>query len=1323
MNNVLLWIGGVLVAVLCALFAVPHFVDWTSYRGVFEEEASRVLGREVRVAGTVNLRLLPTPFVRFEKVRLADVVGQTGEPFFRADDFTLWLSPAPLLRGAIEAREIELRRPTLKLRLNAEGGGNWQALSISRTALPFIPSDVALQSVVITEGTVSIDDSTGRELVRVDGVTGELNVAALDGPFKFKGVFNWAGARHELKASTTTFEADGGLRMKAQISVPATTNTYTFDGRLADLSGRARLEGQLTGQLGFMPSAIGGVAAAAATDATPARVPIELRAAVTADTQAAQITDLGLAFEQDGKPQLVAGSAKISWQGTIDVQTELTARWIDVDQLLGGKGAVKPPEAFQRLAAGLTALAPARGRGLTSLKADQLTLGGESLGGAAAVVESSDGVVRLSDLQLGLPGGTRAQLKGLLPTADTFDGDIVLRGANLARLLTWFGHGAALVEGRSEGVFSLKSKLAIGQQSIAFKDAFASLGSAVITGGIAYRWSDRPRLDVVIEGDQIDLGLVSPRALDLKARLREVTGGAPAPAADPAQAAPFAFDVQKQDATLRIRAGRLLDADRDLRDVDVDATLINGRLILQRLRFNSGNGLEIDAEGEISNVGARARGGLRGTLGASDKAAIGELVELFEQTPDAAHVKRMETLAPARLAWTVRFGEVNKEAAKDAQPSSRSPAEIWLDGAVLGRRMTATVRLAGGVRDWRQNNLQLTVAIERPDWQQVRAFLTSGSPETGAAAAKPAPPVDAGPSRARLQLKAAGQPDQSLSSYLKLEDETFDAGLSGRLVLGSDAITSAEGELQVRAADAALALAALGLSAANLPAVGIDGAVDLALKDGTLKVTPSALEVAGAIVGGEVLVTRVQGQERHRIEGRIVASQASIPRLFDLLADARAPAQPDASSQIWPGATFDFAILDRFEGRVRLEAADLDLTPALVLTRGSIVGEFAPGKVDIVSLEGDLLGTRMTSRWLVEKAAAGANLNGTVKVDGARLDLLPAGRAGAGKSAPGGKATVTATVSGRGLTPRSLVAALTGKGEIDVAKGETGGMSPLILRRVSDDAVNGRRPVTVEAIEQGVVELIADPAPELRVGLGNRKLAFDIADGVITMRPFTLSTPEGRATNRTTIELARLKIDSEWKLEEQLEKPGSKPAVPGTKTLAALPPITIVFVGPLSSLGALEPVVSVDSLVRELSVRRIERDVEELERLRRVDEERAKIEAERRAAAAAAAAIQSAAPAQPAATPAAVPAPQAPPAIVGPIAPAPLSGVPQVLTPAPQQGANGTPGATPIEPLPPVAGPKQRPPTSRELQPRQVPSSQQLDNSRTQDVFKRQSGK
>jgi uncharacterized protein involved in outer membrane biogenesis len=103
MNNALLYLGALLVVTLAALFAVPHFIDWNGYRGVFEEEATKVLGRDVRVGGAVNVQFLPTPYVKFEKVRLADPTGQTGEPFVRIDSFTMRLSGPALLRGVLEA--------------------------------------------------------------------------------------------------------------------------------------------------------------------------------------------------------------------------------------------------------------------------------------------------------------------------------------------------------------------------------------------------------------------------------------------------------------------------------------------------------------------------------------------------------------------------------------------------------------------------------------------------------------------------------------------------------------------------------------------------------------------------------------------------------------------------------------------------------------------------------------------------------------------------------------------------------------------------------------------------------------------------------------------------------------------------------------------------------------------------------------------------------------------------------------------------------------------------------------------------------------------
>ena len=169
MNNLLMWVGGVLAAALFALFAVPPFVDWNQYRGVFEEEVSRLLGREVRVGGRVSLRILPVPYVGFEKVRIADAPGIPGS-FLSAERFTMLLSVPPLLRGVLEARQLEIDKPHIRLRFDQKGGGNWQTLDIREQEFAFVPSDIALQSALIRDGRIDLETPTGSTITQIAGI-------------------------------------------------------------------------------------------------------------------------------------------------------------------------------------------------------------------------------------------------------------------------------------------------------------------------------------------------------------------------------------------------------------------------------------------------------------------------------------------------------------------------------------------------------------------------------------------------------------------------------------------------------------------------------------------------------------------------------------------------------------------------------------------------------------------------------------------------------------------------------------------------------------------------------------------------------------------------------------------------------------------------------------------------------------------------------------------------------------------------------------------------------------------------------------------------
>jgi uncharacterized protein involved in outer membrane biogenesis len=69
-QTTLLSLGIAIIIALVAALVGPLFIDWGQYRDVIEAEASRVVGIPVRVAGTIDVRLLPTPSLKLGDVEL-----------------------------------------------------------------------------------------------------------------------------------------------------------------------------------------------------------------------------------------------------------------------------------------------------------------------------------------------------------------------------------------------------------------------------------------------------------------------------------------------------------------------------------------------------------------------------------------------------------------------------------------------------------------------------------------------------------------------------------------------------------------------------------------------------------------------------------------------------------------------------------------------------------------------------------------------------------------------------------------------------------------------------------------------------------------------------------------------------------------------------------------------------------------------------------------------------------------------------------------------------------------------------------------------------
>jgi hypothetical protein len=254
--------------------------------------------------------------------------------------------------------------------------------------------------------------------------------------------------------------------------------------------------------------------------------------------------------------------------------------------------------------------------------------------------------------------------------------------------------------------------------------------------------------------------------------------------------------------------------------------------------------------------------------------------------------------------------------------------------------------------------------------------------------------------------------------------------------------------------------------------------------------------------------------------------------------------------------------------------------------------------VEVKNLEGTAFGGICRATVRIEKVPGGAEVAGSVRLEGGKLEALASAARGT-TSGPRGGASGEIAFSGKGTSPRSAIAALTGAGSLRLEEAALAGIWPGAVNAALDAALKAGPENLAATLRQSLVAgLSAHPAQLPRT------LGLEISDGQLRIKPFAIETPEGRAAGDASLDLMSLTLESGWRLEQN-------PAAGPTPDKPALPPVVVSYRGPVSSASTLEPQVATEPLEREIAVRKMERDVEELERLRRLDEARRREEAER----------------------------------------------------------------------------------------------------------------
>jgi AsmA family len=978
------------------------------------------------------------------------------------------------------------------------------------------------------------------------------------------------------------------VRVRASLRLLDTGATYLLDARAADLMGKPNLEGDLTARL-----PIAGLWQALPRASAPGRRKIgaeeehkldsddaafDLKASVKADGAGAQLSDLSLTFEQGGRPQIVTGSVRSSWSGDFGLDMNLASRWLDLDRITGATEQSGPVESIAKFAGRLRDFIPGRGKAQVSLAVDQASLGGDGVGPVRLLLKRTDEKLDIQDLRVALPGGSRAELQGTIfdtAQAVVFNGRLALRGASVTRFLTWATGDALPIDARADGAFGLRAQITAGNGMVAARDVVATLSGTTLSGTAQYRWDGRPELVVALDGPQIDGRSFLPAGASLAGMYEFLlrSSEAPHPGAQPEGAKPGWPGIQT-DISLRINAGQLATTGRVYRDVAAAIELKGGHLRQLQLRLSGDEGYQLELDGSIDDVGTLPKGSVRGAAKARTHAAVAPLSELIG-VPAAwrAGEGREQVLVPLRLAGSMTFGG-----------RTATSADLVIDGSAGDAAVRLNARFDGGPGGWRAGRADITATAASANGAAVARLFLPGHTPTGSAG--------------RLLVKATGVPNEGMTTLASFDAGDLALSFRGKSTLAA-AGTITSGELEFSTGDTAPLLALAGLSP-PLRADGVPSRGRLHLTIGDTKTLVEKLvgNVGGSRLSGSFALS--QAGERPRIDATLDTDDVSVAKLLAPLLDQQlavagmAEAAISGRQGVWPHEPFNGAAFDAIEGRVQLSCRRLTLGEGLALDGAQLDIGFGNGRIDVAEISGRGLGGELKAKLQIAKAGAGAEARGSLSFSGT-LEAL------ADSKAPRASGPVSGSLdfAGHGPTPRSLVAALQGQGKINFGEARLDALWPGAIPLAADSALRAEPDKMAAAIRRGLAAGLSTG----HLPLGQETLVLELADGHLRVKPFAVDTREGRTNGVASLDLRSLAFDSQWRLEAKsgISGAGGKP----------LPAVTVVYSGPVAALGTIEPRIDSTALEQELSARKIEREVEELERLRRLDEQRRQMESER----------------------------------------------------------------------------------------------------------------
>jgi len=974
---------GLAIAIILALVAAlvgPLLIDWGTHRSLFEAEASRLIGVDVRVTGPIEARLLPTPSLTLHDIE----IGGSGDDKLRARALGFEFALGPLMRGEWHASEMHLAGSQLNLGLDASGH-----VVAPNLAINFSPDALSIDRLSIEDGKVTLTDYASGARATLQGLWFNGEARSLLGPFKGEGAVTAAGELYPFRVAAGRYTEEGGLKLHVNVDPVNHPLSIEADGVLT----LARAEPKFDGTLSLTRPV--GIASQAGAQPAPAlRQPWQVSGKIKASAASALMQQFEFQYGSEDQGLKLTGVADFTFGKYPRFDGVLSGQQIDLDRALAnGDGTRPPPAAAIRRIAELAggAFRPAIpiqiGVGI-----DQVTLGGAGVQNLRGDISTDAQGWNLDRFEFRAPGFTQVKLSGHLAVSDdgvAFTGPAEIEANDPKALAAWLEGRGEVAQGDLRPL-RLRGDVALGSDRIAVEHLQAAFDRKTVTGRLAYAFASGAhpaRLDAALNAPELDIdaALGFGNALIAGSRIE-----------------------RPHDMTIAADIGRATIGGFVARDASARLKVDGNGLQIDRLSVADLGGAAFSASGRIVTAAPSPQGSVRVDLDAPDMTPVMALLARISPRAAQALAGGATDMAPARL-----HAQFSVDGADKA-----TLAKLTVNGSLGKMRLALTGTAGADAIALRTGDLKLDGKLEADDGRQLIAMLGLDRVLT------------AGEGPGALTLSTSGPADGEWRVDGKLGAGGLEASISGT-ARPFAAAPSAALRTVIARADAA-PLRGAGGGRAALP-VTFAGNVALADKDLTLGDIEAT--VAGSSLRGKLAVTLAP---MHRVQGEIEADSIDAPALIAAAIGMPASAGGKGNAAWgWPGEPFTGGAFGDYAGKVAIKARRVDLLPRL--TAREVRASLHLGKYEfaVEDMTGDVAGGRIAGRLAFRAADDG--LKAKAKFSLAGIDatsLLPS----LARPPMTGTLGLSADLEGSGLSPVALIGSLKGSGKLSLADAQLAGL-------------------------------------------------------------------------------------------------------------------------------------------------------------------------------------------------------------------------------------------------------------------------------------------